>query len=483
MEPVGLGVKPQDAFVPIKNVLDITGAAQAQQLRGLEIEKSNIALGERKAIQDLYQNNAHTFTDAQGKVDYNKLIHEGMRVAPTTFPTMVPQIITAHREGLAAQKTLNELDNQNRDALGQAVGGLSDDPRVAQQQMGALVKLRPQLAPVADVMWKYMLGPAAQNPETFKAAKQKVMLGVMSPQQQAEAAQPTYTDTGAALVQTKPTATGAPQTLPKTVAPGSLETIETDALGNKHIVSRSPQGSILSSRPVPGSTPVNRGGGAGNFTSFEAGDKEDIPKVTELRDKAATAASKVPTQRFNNRQIIQLSSTDGLNTSGTLAGKWSAIASAVGVPWGSDYATNFNNLGHYLALQAQSYAEQMGAGTDQARELAGAISGKVDMTPTALQNIAKVNDAFSVGTLNFSTGMQKAIERAGGNVLAARDFQRKWAQSFDPDVYRYGNALEAGDTKEIDHILGKPGTKERAARARALAEKSARLNALVNGGQ
>ena len=119
-----------------------------------------------------------------------------------------------------------------------------------------------------------------------------------------------------------------------------------------------------------------------------------------------------------------------------------------------------------------------------AKELATrSASGSTAWTPKAIIGMAKINDALSTGVENFNTGMENAIKASGGNILAARDFQNKWTQAFNPDVYRYANALNSGDSAEIDAILGPKGSKQRIERARALATNSARMNRLVTTGQ
>lgn len=494
---IALGVQVPDAMKNISGMLNFAGQAQnlqnqrqnllnaQQQFQkgGIELEKERIQLGERKAIQDLFSDPSK-FNDNDGNFDYNKLVNEGMKVAPTTFPTMVPQIIQAHKSSLEAKRALNDLDSQQRGAVGQFVMSLAgDEPKTVLEKMSAFAAQYPQLKAPMQFAWQYQLLPNAGDPAKFKDSIFAVGRSAMNPSEQKEALTPsgvTVSDNASTrVVNTNPTAGAVGQVIPGTSAnmqipldvrqtvvtnpvTQSPQVVTKDAFGNVQSVTQAPTG--------PG------------VPTFRPGQVQDIPIVTEMRAKVNSAAAQVPTQRFNNRQIMNLvNDADALNLTGAGAQTWAKLSSAIGVPFSGDRATRFNQLAHYMAIQAQANSAAMNAGTDAARALAQQVAGSTDWTPEAIAATAKVNDALSTGLAAFNQGMESAIRNAGGDISAARDFQNKWSQVFDPDVYRYANAKESGDAKEIDKILGKPGTPERAARARALAEKSAMLYRLTTG--
>ncbi len=204
----------------------------------------------------------------------------------------------------------------------------------------------------------------------------------------------------------------------------------------------------------------------------------DLPKVTELRSNVNRQAAQVPVQRFNNRQIIDLAPQA---FTGTASDRWAKVFSLVDPNWNprdKSEAANYQKLAHFMALQAQSNSAAMGAGTDAARLMAEQATGNTAWTKEAIVSTAKVNDALSAGLAKFNEGMENAIKK-GGNIMAARDFQNQWSRSFDPDVFRYANALEAKDAREIDRILGPKGSPERRQRALDLANKSHQLNLLT----
>jgi hypothetical protein len=83
MEPVGLGVKVQDAFTPIKNVLDIAGSAQQLQRHGMAAQTEQMVLQERQQVQQ-YLSNPRNYTNERGEVDFQKLAPAILQIAPTT---------------------------------------------------------------------------------------------------------------------------------------------------------------------------------------------------------------------------------------------------------------------------------------------------------------------------------------------------------------------------------------------------------------
>ncbi len=472
------GVQTQ-GLQPIAGMLNLASGAQNLRRGNVELQKEQIQLGERKNIQQLFSN-PDAFKGADGDVDYNRLITEGMKVAPTTFPQMIPQIITAHTAGLQAKKALNEVNQQVRDQAGQYIMSIADQPpQVVQKLIEAQGQARPELKPALDYFLNFHLKPASSDPRAFRAAVLRVGQAAMAPQTQVSAITPSgpvmTNNAQAGLVNTNPMAG------PTGVVPGTMVNMQLP-LSERQTVSTNPvtQSPQVTAKDafgnVQGVTAAPTGPGV---PSLAPGQPQDLPIVTQMRSNVNAAAAQVPTQRFNNRQIIELAPQSLAGGGGQ---KWSQFFSANGLQWvPGEQTANFQRLGHFMALQAQSNAQAMGAGTDAARYMAEQATGSTGWTPAAIIFTAKINDALATGVAKFNEGMERAIQANGGNVLAARQFQNAWTQAFDPDVYRYGNALETGDQKEIEKILGPKGSPQRAARAKALAEKSARLNQLVTG--
>lgn len=264
---------------------------------------------------------------------------------------------------------------------------------------------------------------------------------------------------------------GTPQTMQVPV--GEQQTVQTNPVTQSPMtITKSPQGVVQSVTQTPTGPGVPQ---------LAPGQPQDIAILTPLRASVNMAAARVPESHFNNQQIIRLA--DETNT-----GKGASILQNMkggyaGIPWTGDSAKNFNSLGHFIALEAQNNAKAMGAGTDAARELSSQATASTGWTKDAIKTAAKVNDALATGLDYFNRGMEKSISANGGNILAVRGFQNAWSQNFDPNVYRYANALEAGDKAEITKILGPEGSPQRKAKAAELARKSATLYRLSEEGR
>lgn len=226
--------------------------------------------------------------------------------------------------------------------------------------------------------------------------------------------------------------------------------------------------------------PQGTGGGSGRpVTALSPSDQVELPLRTQERVAVNAAAAQVPTQHFNNQQIIKLADTA---YTGTGASKWASVMGAMGIQNVSgDAASDFQRMQHFMALQAQSNAAAMGAGTDAARSMAEAATNKTNWTEKAVVSTAKVNDALATGVDLFNQGMEKAISKANGNVLAKRDFQNKWAQVFDVRAMQLENALKAGDKAEIGRIVQSVGG-PKSAGAKDLANKVRAMDRLVATG-
>lgn len=267
--------------------------------------------------------------------------------------------------------------------------------------------------------------------------------------------------------------TAGTQIAPVQVPPGQRQEV------GFHPVTRSPivtekdaAGNVIGVRPAPTQ---------GAVPQLAPGQPEDIPILTNLRAQVNAAAAKTPESRFNNSQILKLVNETDTGRQAELVRTMKGPVA--GIPWETAGATRYDQLGHFIALEAANSAAAMGAGTDAARTLAEQKTASTGWTPEAIKSAVKVNDALSVGLQKFNEGMEKAIAGNQGNILAVRGFQNAWTQAFDPNVYRYANALATKDEAEIAKILGPAGSEQRKQRALELAQKSAVLHRLTTEGR
>lgn len=390
-----------------------------------------------------------------------------------------------------AETARYRLTGEQASAAMRVIGGLQNDPRIVNSDpdgtVHALIEARDQMiasgVPKAQAEWQ--ISQPMSKAHTPGAVRQLLINKInqnQSPQAQANvvnapltpvgtggAVTPMQLQPGAAPAQGVP-APGA--SVPITLGPDQRQQVGTNPVTQSpQTISKDAQGNVIGVQPTPT--------GAG-VPQLRPGEPQEIPLRTQQRMAVNQAAAAVPEQHFNNRQIIELAPKA---FTGAGSQSLSRIFSAYGIQQiPGDDATNFQRLGHFMARQVQSNAAAMGAGTDQAREIAANATGTTNWTKDAIISTAKVNDAFASGLEHFNRGMEAAIKANGGNVLAVRDFQNSWSSNFDPRVMQINNAAKAGDKKEIDEILKQVGGKNSPG-ARDLIQKARNIESLTETGR
>ncbi len=409
----------------------------------------------------------------------------------TLQPSIAQQQAQTQSAQTAAQSSAFKLSAEQSSAAMQIAGGLLQDPRIANGDPDGTIEAANEAygqmvaagipKGTAD-FWASQVKAKARQPGAAAQLLRNITRANAGSATQAGVINAPLTplNTGGSIVPTQlqPSAEGAIQAGPAgaiqtTITPAERQNVSINPVtASPMTTSKDAQGNVTGVTATPT--------GAG-VPQLAPGQPEDIKLLAPIRSSVNTAAAKVGEHHFNNQQIIKLA--DETNT-----GKGSQIVANlrgqyVGMPWTSDSAKNFNSLGHFLALETQTNAQAMGLSTDAARELSGQAVASTGWTKDAIKTAAKVNDALATGLDYFNRGMEKAIADNGGNVLAMRPFQNAWSQAFDPNVYRYANALEANDKAEIAKILGPEGSAQRKAKAAELARKSATLYRLSNEGK
>lgn len=264
------------------------------------------------------------------------------------------------------------------------------------------------------------------------------------------------------------TVTGTPG-IPNQVGPEGRQNLTTDAFGNPTVQTKDANGNIV------GGPGVNNPLGP---RPLAPGDTQAIPQLAGERAQINAAAQQVPTQRYNNAEIIRLANDA---TTGPGSAQWNKMLGTVGLANHSaeDAASQYQLLGHYVALQAQNNASAMGVHTDAGQALSSMATGSPEMNRTALVDATRTNDALATGVQDFNQGLETAIKANGGDVRAKRDFQNRWAQNFDPTIYKIKNALQAGDQQQATSIWNGLG----AAQQQQLRTKQTNLLNLINNGR
>jgi len=206
---------------------------------------------------------------------------------------------------------------------------------------------------------------------------------------------------------------------------------------------------------------------------------------TALITKTRDAASNVPQIQFNSNQIIRLAKTadvgQGAGIVATLKGQG---VFAPTMDW-TGSATDFNQLGHYLAQQTVTLANNPAlSGTDAGKSLAAQTAGTTNWTREAIQNTSRTNRSLGEVTALFNKGLTKSQEISNNNPLAANQYQNKWSNVLDINSIRLMDALKnkAEDPEGFREVVKELGGKDSKKFIDA-AKKLDEINNLVSKGQ
>lgn len=460
---------PQSAFSQLGEMLNVARGATA-----LERERGTL-------LSDI----------ERAKAESSRAVTESGVAAQTATPRVEAQKAATATAQTGAVSSQWKLDAEQAAKAYEIAAGVAQDPAVvqgdsagsmqalmrAEEQMRAHKipedKIRAQTAPL------YMI--ATHKPEQLRQALDNIVRSGSGVSAQAGVinAPVQMLNTGAELkpVQLQPGAQGGMQAgtapIPQQLPLAQRQEVSANPItGNPQTTTKDAQGNVVGVAATPTAATV---------PLLNPGQREDIPILTNLRSAVNSAAAQAPESRFHNSQILKL--VDETDTGRRAELVRTLKGPLAGIPWETQGATKFDQLGHFIARETAANSKAMNAGTDAARGLAEQANASTGWTPQAIKSAVKINDAFATGLQNYNKGMEAAIQRNGGNVLAVRPFQNAWSQAFDPNIYRFANAMESGDKAEITKILGPEGSKERATKAAELARKSATLFRLSTEGQ
>lgn len=451
-----------------------------QQRAGVALDQEQGALEARKAVAQVMSDPSLRDPET-GLLDLNKLAPAMQAADPKNYVWQEAFTKTAgvNADMMKLKGMAMNLSDQAQAYVAQRVGAVIADPDSKRKDLDAafddVLRVAPAARPQVDIIRNRVNGLDAETADKWKPValsfvKQAVPFASQIPQT-------SMVQSGTATVptQSNPVSfTGAPGPIPgatpvqNQVGPSSRETVVPDRANNPVIEVTAPDGT-KSYKPIPNN------GGPRPMVSFPPGESpQSAQALTSVRTEVNQAASKVPEQHFNNKQIEKLADTA---LTGTGAQTWSKAFSTMGLQWTPGDATaNYQQLGHFMALQSQANAKAMGAGTDAARGISEQATGSTAWDAKAIKRATKINDALSTGVDYFNRGMEAAINSPDNqkSIFAARDFQNAWSQTFDVNAMRLHNAIQAGDKEEqkavVDSVGGKnsPGARNLASKMRAL---------------
>ena len=107
------------------------------------------------------------------------------------------------------------------------------------------------------------------------------------------------------------------------------------------------------------------------------------------------------------------------------------------------------------ALQA---AQSMGPNTNAGLDAQIKANGSLGYTPQAIKEVTKLNDALTTGVQSYQPGLERAIAaNPAAGVLAKRQYDQQWGANFDPNIFKYYNAIKSGDTAEQQAVVKQLG--------------------------
>lgn len=481
---IPLSYKPVDALSTLGSIASTANALTSVKRSQIGLEQEQGQLDARKAIGALMGDPNLRDPDT-GLPDLNKFAVAAQAADKNGYfwPQAIKAQAEANNELMKVRANVMSLGDQQMDYVGKRTGAAALDPENNKEKTGFMLddiqRIAPAARPMVDIVRKH-LAVIPDDPKALNAYLTRVrnMGFPMAAQQPQVAGIGTGADTQ--FAQTNPLAgqvgpVAGSQPIPNAVGPTGAETSKSDVLGNPYIETKSPAGQIVPKAMPGANTPP--------LLSFPPGETpQTAAALSAGRNAANDAARTIPEQHFNNAQIVKLADA-------TTTGEGAKMAAmlkggAAGIPWTADSASNFNRLGHFIALQAQTNAKAMGAGTDAARALSEQATVSTNWTADAIKSAAKINDALASGVDYFNRGLEKAINDPSNqkSIFAAREFQNAWAQNFDVTAMRLLNAKESGNNDEVRKIIGEIGGKN-SPPAKALAQKVRNLDALINQGR
>lgn len=454
-------------------VLGYRQKQQALQLGQAEVQQQQQTASQRAGIANWFQNfDAQKFTGPDGTLDLNAVLTnpELRQAAGDQYPDVVGKMLALKQNQIVAQKSLLDLTADSRDQLFQQVGALRTDPDVvagtqagkdkAEQALNAFASTSPAAARVAQLYGQFIDN---MPPEKMAQGLSNMQLQATSVSQQAAQQAPAYTDVGGTLRQVNPQAAGGnlgvQPNLTKTIAPG----IATTTIGgnpyafnvqNPGRVAMVGQGEGLNVRP-PVMLP-------------------NQPEIEKNIDMTREAGDQVGASRAVNARIMSLLQN---TTTGPGTHLWQTTMAAIGMPTGSTY----QELGAFLDRQAAQAQTMMGLPhTNAGLESAQMITGNTGLNNKVIADKTRFVDALQTATGAYRAGMEKALGNpVSPDYAAYQKYRAAWAKDFNPEVFEYTNALEAGDTATVNRIKKELGSRG----MQKLAEQYQKLKALSGGQQ
>lgn len=221
--PIPTQTVTPDPMKSLSGMLNMASTVQGMQARNLAMtgqdqqnQSNAITLGERKGMQQVLSDPSQ-WQNPDGSTDYNRLIPQVMKVAPTTGMDFIGKIAQTEKQATDAKQTIMNLDTSKRNALGQIAQSLQGQPTdTVTSTLDAVAKQSPELGTALPFI-KQVISHAAK---TGGQPAQDAALGRLAQMSMTPLDQQTYNTPNGVQVQdnqhaytvnTKPGIAGTPQ--------------------------------------------------------------------------------------------------------------------------------------------------------------------------------------------------------------------------------------------------------------------------------
>lgn len=463
---IALGVQVPDAMKSISGLLNFANQAQSLQSARQEYQRGGVALERERAT---LQPSIRSATAAADTAE------TGAKRALTQLNDEQANILLNETAALRTHPAVNSTAAAGTPEFEQAAADTIKELRAAQQraidkgvpadkaawQMSHIIARADKpggVKGILDTITRAQSGPGAQA-AVLNAPLSTVNTGTEIKTAQLQPGAPGAVQPGATVAQTQ-------------VPPGAQETTERGPDGNSYIVTRTPSGAIVGTRPLGG----NGGGAQPKMPVYSPGDQEAVPALETERTNARNAVMMAPEIQQNVRGILQ--ELPAIST-GALGSTLNRLFSGAGIAVKSaeERASAYDLVGKYLERNALQLAQSMGPHTNAGLDSVRASAGSTGYNPTAITKLAELLGATVEGAQLYQPGLEKAIAaNPQRGVLTKREFDTAWGQNYDPRIMLLERAAKAGDAKAVNEIkgsLGAAGIAELRRKAQALQRLSA----------
>lgn len=496
--PVAQNINPPNAFQTLSQVLGVQQARQnlqtgqyVQQQQQAGAQNAQQQMQERQLLQQTMMSgkdpDGNPIRDATGQINSPALSSFVNKYLPLTGQAVNQNIIKTQDDQLKLKDSLRGLNQNYKNDISGIVQSWNNSG-VTPDQMNTSLDAYAQANPEAQ---NAINRAKAFIPNIAQTANDPQMHGAKI-RQLTQEFQPTQTT--AAQQNANIQATTGQNGGVQLYQANPLSSVPTGAVGQEIA-----QGIPLSERQTLGQNPLTGGpvvinkSGQGSITGItnpptqgvyvpQPGDKEALPGLQAERDTARQQYSSAGIQH-NNNQIV-LNNIDNVGATGVAGQGWRNIAGAFGFRNGdaNDSATAYDLVGKGLERSALQASQSMGPQTNAGLEAQIKANGNLAYTPQAIKEITKLNDSLVSGTQAYQPGLERAISaNPSAGVFAKRQFDQAWGANFDPNIFRYYNAIKSGDKTEQQTIVKQLGGMNSAA-YKEMMRKAQNLQQLSNSG-